>query len=455
MQSDMSEGEPRFAMLETVREFALSQLVAHGEFETARSAHAAWCLDLAEQTEPHLNSGERMPWLRRLDAEHDNMRVALSWGRGSPQRDVIAARLAAAMRLFWFYRGHWSEGRTWFETFLALLRGHSRATAVARARLHFGVGHLAWVQAEYGVAREHLTQSVSLWSNLDSPRDLIYAKGFLAAVAMNQDDAVTARPYVVDCLEYFRTSPDQWGYGFSLVNAGNLAMVERDEKEATRLYQEAITTLAAVGDDWLLSLPMRYLARMAYSRGDLETAAALQRESLSHLKEPEERWYLSRSFEDIAVIASAQGDYRRAVRLLGASETLREAIGAPIYPRLRGEFDKAVAASRAALGEALFTATWAEGRHLSLAEAIVEALDEGAGQCSGAPARAPATTTKLTERELEVLRLLAEGHTDRESAAMLFISPRTVETHVTNIINKLGLPSRLAAVVYAARNGLA
>ena len=114
-QSEMAEGEPRFAMLETVREFALSQLMAHGEYEAVRSAHAAWCLELAERAEPHLNSGERMPWLRRLDAEHDNMRAALSWGRTSHQSEGLPARLAAALRLFWFYRGHWSEGRTWFE----------------------------------------------------------------------------------------------------------------------------------------------------------------------------------------------------------------------------------------------------------------------------------------------------------------------------------------------------
>jgi DNA-binding CsgD family transcriptional regulator len=334
------------------------------------------------------------------------------------------------------------------------LRGDSRQIAVARARLHFGVGHLAWVQAEYGVAREHLAQSIALWNDLDSPRDLIYAKGFLAAVAMNQDDAVTARPYVMECLEYFKTSPDQWGYGFSQVNAGNLAMVEGDQTEAARLYQVAITTLSEVGDDWLVSLPMRYLARMAYRRGDLDRAATLQRESLLHLKEPEERWYLSRSFEDIAVIASARRDYRHAARLLGASEVLREAIGAPIYPRLRAEFDSAVSAARAGLGEEAFAATWAEGRRLPLAEAIIEALDFGGVQPAMDPAHAPVSAARLTERELEVLRLLAEGHTDRESAAILFISPRTVERHVTNIINKLGLSSRLATVVYAARNGL-
>jgi predicted ATPase/DNA-binding CsgD family transcriptional regulator len=452
-QSEMAEGEPRFAMLETVREFALSQLMAHGEFKPVRRAHASWCLELAERAEPHLNSGERMPWLRRLDSEHDNMRAALSWGRTSHQTDGPSARLAAALRLFWFYRGHWSEGRSWFEAYLAQSRGDSCEMTVARARLHFGVGHLAWMQAEYGVAREHLMHSVDLWSQLDSPRDLNYAKGFLGAVAMNQDDAVTARPYVLECLEYFSTSPDRWGYGFSQVNAGNLAMAERDEAEAARLYQEAITTLGEVGDDWLLSLPIRYLARMAYRHGDLARAAALQRQSLSLLKEPEERWYLSRSFEDLAVIAAAQRDFRRAARLLGASEVLREAIGAPIYPRLRAEFDKAVTATQAALGQDSFAATWAEGRRLPLAEAIVEALDEGAGQATTTSARAP-SAAKLTERELEVLRLLAEGHTDRESAAMLFISPRTVETHVTNFINKLGLSSRLAAVVYAARHGL-
>jgi DNA-binding CsgD family transcriptional regulator len=141
--------------------------------------------------------------------------------------------------------------------------------------------------------------------------------------------------------------------------------------------------------------------------------------------------------------------------LLGAAEAQREAIGAPVLPHYRADYERTLATGRARLGEEAFAAAWTEGCGLPLAEAVVEALAAERPERRGRPTeRVEGGVLNLTRREREVLRLLAAGHTDRESAAILCISPRTVERHVTNIVNKLGLPSRLAAVVYAARHGL-
>jgi non-specific serine/threonine protein kinase len=318
------------------------------------------------------------------------------------------------------------------------------------------VGHLAWVQSDFVVAEAHLRQSLAIRRDVGGPLELAYALGFLAAVVRGKGDNEAAAPLAAESLGLFQSGSDRWGLAFAQINAGNVARERGDVDTAVGLYEEAMAILGGIGETWLLSLPLRYLARLALERGDFARAAALQRESLIRLQEPEERWFLSQAFDDLAVIAAAEGHHRRAARLLGASEALREAIGAPVHPSLRGIYERTVAAAREGLGAAVFAAGWAEGRALSLAAAIVEALAEDA--TGSAPIAAPETAlpaTPLTRREREVLRLLAAGHTDRESGAILFISPRTVETHVTNILNKLGLPSRLAAVVYAARNGLA
>jgi len=195
---------------------------------------------------------------------------------------------------------------------------------------------------------------------------------------------------------------------------------------------------------------LRNLARFAARRGDLARATVLLRESLTRLQDPAERWYLSRCFEELAAVAAAEDDYRRSARMLGVAEALREAIGAPVLPHYRADYEGIVAAGRRRLGETAFVAAWDEGRRLPLAAAMAEVLTGEPGAGAGRGDR-----SGLTRREREVLRLLAAGHTDRESAAILCISPRTVERHVTNILNKLRLPSRLAAVVYAAHHGLA
>ena len=149
----------------------------------------------------------------------------------------------------------------------------------------------------------------------------------------------------------------------------------------------------------------------------------------------------------MATIAAARGNARRAARLLGAAQSLRDAIGAPLMPHYQEEHARVLDSVRAQLGSA-FTAAYRAGAQLPLSNAIMDALADPGRDLPQSP------PPVLTPREHEVLRLLADGHTDRESAAMLCISPRTVEQHITNIVNKLGATSRLNAVLRAAHQGL-
>ncbi|MFN8589856.1 MAG: LuxR C-terminal-related transcriptional regulator [Thermomicrobiales bacterium] len=447
------DDEPRFTMLETVREFALAQLAVHGETEETRRAHLAWCVAIADAAAPHLNSGQRTLWLHRLDREHDNLRAALTWGRASPVGRELAVRLASALRLFWFYRGHWNEGRSSMEALLPLAEGDSLPAKTARACLHFGIGHLAWVQSDFPAARRHLEACIALWREAGEGSHRGYALGFLSAVALAEGDRLYAASLAAEFLPWFEAGDDRWGLAFALIAVGNVAWAHGETTVAAARYRAAVVILREIGDPWLLSLPLRYLARHAFLSGDLARAAALQRESLACLQEPGERWFLSQAFTDLGIIAGAAGDHRRAARLLGAAARQRAIVGTPVHPQHREDHEREVAAARRALGETGFAAAWTSGERLPLAEAIAEALAEGA-PVKVTKARADATHGGLTARERQVLRLLAAGHTDRESAAMLFISPRTVETHITNMLNKLGLPSRFALVVYAARQGL-
>ena len=182
------------------------------------------------------------------------------------------------------------------------------------------------------------------------------------------------------------------------------------------------------------------------------------RGALNGFRELGDRWSCARTVEDVAWLALEEGQVAEAVRLLGAADVRYKAEGVPLAEAHHAPGEPALADVRAALGESAFAAAWAAGRALALEEALDLALAL-LGAVSTPPAKEaekePADATGLTGREREVLRLLSQGLTDRQIADALFISPRTVNYHVTNLLAKLGLTSRTAAAAYATRHGLA
>jgi DNA-binding NarL/FixJ family response regulator len=158
----------------------------------------------------------------------------------------------------------------------------------------------------------------------------------------------------------------------------------------------------------------------------------------------------------VAAIAGSYGDDMRAARMFGAASALRESAGGPLRPFDQDWHDRAVAVARDAAGEANFAVAWAAGAALPPLQAIAETLEWAALETKAAPTAAiPTTLGGLTPREMDVLRLLTEGKSDREIASVLFVSRRTASTHVATILHKLGVTSRAAAAAYAVRHGLA
>ena len=164
-----------------------------------------------------------------------------------------------------------------------------------------------------------------------------------------------------------------------------------------------------------------------------------------------DRWRVASVLEGLAQTACARALFERAIRLFGAAETLRETIATPVPPCERADNDRSVAAARARLGGALFARVRAQGRAMKLEEAIVHAMQEEPGLALEPPV---APSRELTAREIEVLKLVAEGLTDAQVAERLFLSPRTVGHHLRSIYRKLRVPSRVAAVRVALEREL-
>jgi non-specific serine/threonine protein kinase len=166
------------------------------------------------------------------------------------------------------------------------------------------------------------------------------------------------------------------------------------------------------------------------------------------------KWYTTAALEGLAGVAAAQGESERAARLFGAVETLVDASGIALHPSDHAMNQRALDAVRANLDDSTFTTMWESGRSMTMDAVINDALTHAASAALKVAPSNPVAAAGLTTREEEVLRLLAEGLADREIGEALFISRRTVNGHVTNLLAKLGLESRTAAAAFAIRNGL-
>jgi DNA-binding CsgD family transcriptional regulator len=239
---------------------------------------------------------------------------------------------------------------------------------------------------------------------------------------------------------------------------GQIALRQGDTAAAAAYLEEGLQGQRAMGFTWRLGDTLRSIGDLARDRGDLPGALAKYRESVELAQEHGDRLFLGDALVGLASVAAAQGRMERTDRLCGAAEALREQLGASVEVWKLPVHEGSIEAVKAGLTPETFAEAWASGAALPLAEVYTEALTEPGRPeervASESAADAPAIAG-LTAREVEVLRLLAEGLSDRDIAEALFISPRTVNGHVTNLLGKLGLESRTAAAAYAVRHGLA
>jgi predicted ATPase/DNA-binding CsgD family transcriptional regulator len=497
--------EPRFELPEPVREFALERLLASGEADAVHARHAAYHVALAERAAPELVGPRRAAWLARLGRELDNLRAALGWAV-SRREAALGLRLAVALQPFWLTR-HLAEGRDWLTRLLAL----PGAPAARRGAALFAAGQLAWLQSDFGAARPSveeaarlareagdapglalavwglgnlaflrgddatarplLEEAVALFEHLGEPLHpavaLGYpavALGYLARLLGRQGEHATARALAERSLALARRTGSRLGAAFQLQSLAEVARGPDAAAEARALLEESLNLFREVDFPGGVAQALRRLAALDRRAGDATGAAARYRQSLRHFHEEGERQEEVATLAGLAAVAGDRGEWRRALRLAGAARAAWEAIGtgpadawsvppgdetAPERTRERG---------RRVVGAAAAGAAWAEGRALPLDLAVEEALEAAAPAPTGAAPRSHPrlrSPAGLSPREAEVLRLVAQGKTDRQIAAELVISEKTVGRHLDNVFARLGVSSRAAAAAAAVRLGLA
>jgi predicted ATPase/DNA-binding CsgD family transcriptional regulator len=445
LNREIVAGEPRFTMPETICEYALERLEASGEAETTRRRHAAYFLTLAEEAAPALIGPDQEAWLIRLDRDHQNLRAALRWSLAHDP--ALSLRLASALWRFWYAQGHIQEGRRWLDRVISTGTGEK---TVARVRALNGLGVLVWTAGDHERARELQNASLALAREIGDSWGVAAAQGDLAMIEFDQNgDAAPAREVTEDVLRQFQALGDRYSEGIALTTLGNIACRQGDLTAATSRFQEALTIARESGDNYAVELSLCNLALSSRLNGDLVEAATYYVEALKLAHGLSHSEVLRYCLAGIGGVEFACGRFEPAARLLGAVAAMADVLGTLMQSLEQELFDRDIAAVRAALPDASFSKAWDTGRSLSLDAAVAEASE------APAPMSRRSLNYGLSDREIEVLRLLVRGMSDREIAAALFISPGTATTHVRNIRGKLVVRSRGAAAAYAVRHGIA
>ncbi|MBW3634088.1 MAG: tetratricopeptide repeat protein, partial [Chloroflexi bacterium] len=446
-------GEPRYQMLETIREYGLEQLVHRGEDVAMRDTHRDWVLAFVKRTIPATLGPGAATWLGRLEPEHDNLRAALAWALA--RRDGEAAfRLSGTLLSFWYMRGHIGEGRRWLEASLAI---GADVPAAHRARALLGLGWFANELGDPERGTAALQESLALYRALGDRFNTGNALDLLGIAAEDHGDYALAEQLMTEALACFEEIGNYHSISQAIYHLGVIAYGQGDLDLAIARYEESQRLARAAGDHFNLANTLWYQGLIHCKRGQLARAADALEEALAMEEALGNLEGAAPTFANFGVLAVAVDRPDVATRLLATAAGAVDRRGVSFCLPERLDYDRALTDVRNRLDEPIFRAAWDAGWTRTIRESasdIDEILAAARSQANLTAPPTPTDGTGLTPRELDVLRLVAQGHSNQQVADALFISVPTVKSHLTNVLGKLRLPSRSAATAYAHTHGL-
>jgi tetratricopeptide (TPR) repeat protein len=366
------DGEPRFMMLETIREYAQEKLRASGENEIIRQRHIAYYLALTEAAEPMLTGPQQGIWLARLEVEHNNLRAALGWAL---EREAveITARLNAVLWRLWDVHGHYSEGRQWLE---ATLRQNINLPLHIGGKVLTGAGVLAYRQGDYTRATILCEEALPLVRKLGDRYHSIFSLIVLASTMMEQGNYIQANARFQELLLYSQKHEVTWGIARALTGLGTVAIFQGEYAQAYALNEKGLLLHRETGDTWGIVYSLTSLGFAVLFRGDIARSAALFMESLELHQKIGDKVILPYCLDGLALAAASQGQPLRAARLFGMAEAFRDSIGAAQAVGARILRESAITSTRTQLGETAFADAWTTGRAITIEQATTCAVEE-------------------------------------------------------------------------------
>ena len=409
----MAGGEPRFGMLETIREYALERLDERGDGQAVRRRHAGAYVLLAERAEPALRGPQQLSWVERLNAELANIRAALSWAAEHGETEA-GLRIGAALWRFWQMQGHLNEGRERLEQLLA----EGSGSTATRASAQLAAASLAKPQGDHEAVRRLLEASLPVHRRLGDEWQVARSLAVLSSSALATGDSDRALAFAEEGLGVARTLADPAAEVMLLFNVGAALGWRGELDEAERAIEESVRLARETGNVTSVGHGMRALGSISLARGDHERARAHFEESLALGREVGQPWGISHSLSNLALLAheardddtarrllaeslvieresgewlglagnlelcgrlaAADGRPVRAARLYGCSSVLRESVGIDTCELGWPDPEPHVAMLQEALGVEAFAEAWEEGRAMKLDESLDYALREEA-----------------------------------------------------------------------------
>jgi hypothetical protein len=414
------EGESRYRYLETIRQYAMEKLLESGEAVDARDRHLAHFMEYARRAEEHFGSAQRLLWLNRLEVEHDNLRSALGWALES--RPESALQMVGLLSIFWLSRSYLTEGCKWCQAAISRAEASSAADPNldrTRARAYTALAMLSVNRGDHHAAQTAARQAADLARQADDPLQLARALDFLGLSSGFLGDATLA----FEALRESEALCRKFGYkddlasvllslAYMTMEIHGLEAAEQLQsymEESLALSQGSVDPEAAVRTEGILARLAFYrgelgearkhadlmldlhremgdqlavtdhqsgMAHIARQMGNYQQALALYRETLPDWQKIGHRGAVAHQLECFAFIARAQEQGERAVKLMSAAEALRQSSSSARTPQEQIEYDREVASLRAGMDEKTFDLLWADGRSMSMDQAIDFAMSD-------------------------------------------------------------------------------
>ena len=451
---DERDAEARYRLLETARQYGWEKLQESGEAERTRGRHAEFYVALAEESASDTEGqGAR---LRKLEAEQDNFREAQRWfmGPNASELDVEQGlRLATALGRQGFWAAYApGEGRGWLDRGLANDRTSSE---LLRARALYEAGWLATVQGDLHQAVVWLRESLDTFERLGETAEAAISLTILGQLMIQGGDRGLIDPLCEEAEALLSELSDRRAESLLLIFLALAAWDEGDHMRTVELAERSLSLSRELGYLYAIALCAGSLGFVLLDKGKTDRAEALFVESLHALQDLQDKIGVFHCLLGMAGVASSRGQPSRVARLSGAAEALGEAFAISILPMYRRNYnnEERMAAARSQLDEQEWLEAWAEGRAMTPERAIEYALEPAPKTPQELPV-SPTYPSGLSNREVEVLRLVARGMTNAQVAKELYISPRTVNAHMGSVYHKIGYSTRAEAARFASEHGL-
>lgn len=452
---DRGSRRGRYRLLETLRLYGAQRLAEAGEKVELARRHAGWYAQLiSDGDRPWWGAPRQADVLHELDVEWANVEAALEFCAGAADQAEVGLRMSADLWLYWLVRGRYRIGCRHLEAFLAL----QPAPSPTRAMALWAFGFLSQAVGDYAGALPAFEDARRVSAEAAGAREMAYALLGLGLVQLRLGNNELTRELAVGAHERMLAAADAFGLSMCLFLLASAVATARQLADAQSLAKEGLEASERAGDNMERGLLNGFLGTVYWLLGDAAAAEASLKEAVRIQDLIGHRWGMLTSLEGLSWVGGSSGQLERAALLLGAGAALSEELGIVLFPYAQAHHDTCEQAVRAGLGESRYRSCWEQGHSLSRDQTVAAAL-EGAPK-GGPPAQRGSATheaLELSARELEVARLVANGLSNPAIAADLFVSVATVKTHVSHILTKLGLESRvqLAGWVAAHESGAA